>query len=129
MLLVTPTEREARLALRDFNTGLVVLAEALRERSLAKNVVLTLGPEGVLVHADIAKPGAWLTDQLPAINRTPKDVAGAGDSFFIATSLALAAGADIWQSVYLGSLAAACQVGRIGNLPLSVEEIEAEIDG
>ena len=43
-------------------------------------------------------------------------------------SLALLAGADIWQSAYLGSLAAACQVGRVGNLPLSVDEIEVTID-
>jgi rfaE bifunctional protein kinase chain/domain len=128
MLLLTPTEREARLALRDFNAGLVVLAEALRERAKAKHVVLTLGAEGVLVHADVAKPGAWLTDRLPAFNRTPKDTAGAGDSFLICASLALVAGADIWQAAYLGSLAAACQVGRIGNVPLSVAEIEAEID-
>ena len=128
MLLMTPTEREARLALRDFNAGLVVLAEALRRHTSAKNVVLTLGPEGVLVHADADQPAGWMTDRLPAFNRTPKDAAGAGDSFFICASLALVAGASIWQAVYLGSLAAACQVGRIGNVPLRVTEIEAEID-
>ena len=128
MLLLTPTEREARLALHDSNSGLVVLAEAIRERSRAKNVILTLGAEGVLIHANVDSPGGWLTDQLPAFNPAPKDAAGAGDSFLTCTSLALLAGANIWQSAYLGSLAAACQVGRVGNLPLSVEEIEAEID-
>jgi rfaE bifunctional protein kinase chain/domain len=128
MLLLTPTEREARLALHDSNSGLVVLAQALRERSHARNVILTLGPEGVLVHANVDAAGGWLTDQLPAFNPAPKDAAGAGDSFLTCASLALLAGANIWQSAYLGSLAAACQVGRVGNLPLSVEEIEAEID-
>jgi rfaE bifunctional protein kinase chain/domain len=128
MLLLTPTEREARLALHDSNSGLVVLAQALRERSHAKNVILTLGAEGVLVHANAEAPAGWLTDQLPAFNPAPKDAAGAGDSFLTCASLALLAGANIWQSAYLGSLAAACQVGRVGNLPLSVEEIEAEID-
>ena len=126
MLLLTPTEREARLALHDSNSGLVVLAEAIRERSRAKNVILTLGAEGVLIHANVDAPGGWLTDQLPAFNPAPKDAAGAGDSFLTCTSLALLAGANIWQSAYLGSLAAACQVGRVGNLPLSVEEIEAQ---
>jgi rfaE bifunctional protein kinase chain/domain len=128
MLLLTPTEREARLALHDSNSGLVVLAEAMRARSHAKNVILTLGAEGVLIHANVDATGGWLTDQLPAFNPAPKDPAGAGDSFLTCTSLALLAGANIWQSAYLGSLAAGCQVGRVGNLPLSVEEIEAELD-
>ena len=46
MSLITPTEREARLAIRDFNAGLVVVAETLRERSRARNVIVTLGSEG-----------------------------------------------------------------------------------
>ena len=128
MLLLTPTEREARLALHDSNSGLVILAQALCDRSRAKNVILTLGPEGVLVHAGVDDAGGWHTDRLPAFNPAPKDTAGAGDSFLTCASMALLVGADIWQSAYLGSLAAACQVGRVGNLPLSVEEIEAEID-
>ena len=128
MLLLTPTEREARLALHDANSGLVVLAQAIQRRSGAKNVILTLGPEGVLIHANAHEAGNWLTDQLPAFETSPKDTAGAGDSFLTCVSLALLAGADIWQSAYLGSLAAACQVGRVGNLPLSVDEIEVTID-
>jgi hypothetical protein len=43
--------------------------------------------------------------------------------------MALCSGADIWCSAYLGSLAAACQVARVGNLPLTVKEVLAEIDG
>jgi rfaE bifunctional protein kinase chain/domain len=127
MLLLTPTEREARLALHDSNAGLVILAQAICERSRAKNIILTLGPEGVLVHANVDAEG-WHTDRLPAFNPAPKDTAGAGDSFLTCASMALLVGASIWQSAYLGSLAAACQVGRVGNLPLSVDEIEAEID-
>ena len=37
----------------------------------------------------------------------------------MASSMALRAGADIWQASYLGSLAAALQVSRVGNLPLT----------
>jgi bifunctional ADP-heptose synthase (sugar kinase/adenylyltransferase) len=36
--------------------------------------------------------------------------------------MAMACGADIWEAACLGSLAAALQVGRIGNTPLSIEE-------
>jgi rfaE bifunctional protein kinase chain/domain len=128
MMLLKPTEREARLALRDFNSGLVVVAEALRKKANAENIVLTLGSEGLLIHAPNEQEQGWLTDQLPAFNQAPKDAAGAGDSFLVLSSLALLVGASIWQSAYLGSIGAACQVGRIGNVPLTPADIEREID-
>ena len=127
MLLVTPTEREARLALQDFDSGLVVLAYKLQEKAHAKNVVITLGAEGMLVQAGRSEMHSWPTDRLSALNLAPKDVAGAGDSFLTCASMALAAGADIWEASYLGALAAACQVGRVGNIPLTHEELVTEI--
>lgn len=127
MCLLTPTEREARLAVRDFNSGLVVLAEALREKSLARNIVITLGADGLMANALMAEGPELFTDQLPAFNLAPKDTAGAGDSFLTCSSLALATGADIWQSIYLGSVAAACQVGRVGNIPLAASDIDADL--
>lgn len=128
MTLITPTEREARLALRDFESGLPVLAQQLREVARAKNVFITLGAEGLLIHA--AKEGVAypVTDRLPALNIAPKDPAGAGDSLFTSASMAICAGVDVWSAGYLGALAAACQVGRVGNLPVTTAEIEAEID-
>jgi rfaE bifunctional protein kinase chain/domain len=125
--LVTPTEREVRLAVHDFESGLVVLAEKLRQKACTRNVIITLGSEGILIHAETNKKNKWLTDRLPAMNASPKDVAGAGDSFLTCASMALASGADIWKSSYLGSLAAACQVSRIGNIPLTTEELKMEL--
>lgn len=129
MTLMTPTEREARLAVHDFGSGLVVLAEKLRRKSAARNVIITLDEEGVLIHAETEKESDWLTDRLPAFNTAPKDVSGAGDSFLACTAMAMAVGANIWKSAYLGSLAAACQVGRIGNIPLTPHDLKAEING
>jgi len=129
MTLVTPTEREARFAVRDFEAGLVVLAEKLRRKAHARNVIITLDEEGVLIHAEGEQKSDWLTDQLPAFNTAPKDVSGAGDSYLTCTSLSMAVGADIWKSSYLGSLAAACQVGRIGNIPLAPKDLKMEING
>ena len=128
MKLITPTEREARFAVHDFESGLVILAEKLRQKSRAKNVIITLGEEGILIHAETNDKNKWLTDRLPAMNTAPRDVAGAGDSFLTCSSMALAVGADIWQSSYLGSLAAACQVGRLGNTPLTTAELISEIN-
>ena len=124
--LLTPTEREARIAVRDFNSGLVVLAESLCRLSYSKNLIITLGSEGILVYAGQSKE-EFITDRLPALNTAPRDVSGAGDSLIVCCSLAMATGADIWQSAYLGSLGAACQVGRIGNIPLTPKDIEFEL--
>ena len=126
MLLLTPTEREARLAVRDFDSGLVVLAEKLRKKARAKNIVLTLGSEGLFAHA-ASNRSEIINDRLPAFNTAPRDSAGAGDSLLTCCSMAMAVGVDIWQSMYLGSIAAACQVSRVGNIPLSPHDIATEL--
>jgi rfaE bifunctional protein kinase chain/domain len=127
MRLLAPTEYEARLATRDFTSGLVVLAEQLRAKAGAEQLFVTLGAEGLLIHAPTVDGLGYRTDQLPAFNQAPKDVAGAGDSLLTCASMSLAAGADIWKSAYLGSIAAACQVGRVGNFPLTADELATEL--
>ena len=127
MDLITPTEREARISTRNREDGLVVLAEQLRQQAVANNVLLKLGEEGLLIHAGIDKGDDWLTDRVDALNSAPKDVAGAGDSLLITSAMALACGATIWEAACLGSLAAAVQVGRVGNTPLCVEELLQEL--
>jgi rfaE bifunctional protein kinase chain/domain len=129
MDLLTPTEREARISTRNHEDGLVILAEHLRQQASAQNVLLKLGEEGLLVHAgnDNGNDNDWLTDRVGALNAAPKDVAGAGDSLLITSAMTLACGGDIWEAACLGSLAAAVQVGRVGNTPLQIEELVREL--
>jgi rfaE bifunctional protein kinase chain/domain len=126
MDLITPTEHEARLSTRNRDDGLVILAEALRKKSAARNVLLKLGAEGVLIHAYNGKE-EWLTDQVHALNSAAKDVAGAGDSLLIASAMTLSSGGNIWEAACLGSLAAAVQVGRVGNTPIQINELLKEL--
>ena len=123
MHLITPTEREARISTRNREDGLVVLAEQIRQQAAANNVLLKLGEEGLLIHAGSGKCDDWLTDKIEALNSAPKDVAGAGDSLLITSAMALACGSTIWEAACLGSLAAAVQVGRVGNTPLRSKEL------
>lgn len=127
MDILTPTEREARISTRNREDGLVVLAEQLRQQASAHNVLLKLGEEGLLIHASSGKGDNWLTDRVDALNSAPKDVAGAGDSLLITGALTLASGGNIWEAACLGSLAAAVQVGRVGNTPLRTEELLREL--
>ena len=122
MDFIFPTEHEARLSMRNKDDGLVVLADKLSKISRVKNIILKLGSEGILLHLEQNQNSKIKTDRLGALNNYSKDVAGAGDSMLVTTVLSHASGASIWESAYLGSLAAAIQVGRVGNIPLLQEE-------
>jgi len=125
MTLLTPTEREIRLSLNDFKSGLVVLSQKLSTKTDAKYVFTTLGAEGIMIYNNLESE--LLTDNIKALSHTVKDVSGAGDSLLTCSSMALAVGANIWQSAYLGSIAAAIQVSRVGNIPIKKEEILKEL--
>lgn len=127
MDLLTPTEREARVSMRSHEDGLVVLAEHLRHQAEAQNILLKLGEEGLMIHAGGGIESDWLTDRVDALNSSPKDVAGAGDSLLITSAMTLASGGNIWEAACLGSLAAAVQVGRVGNTPIKTAELLQEI--
>ncbi len=127
MDLITPTEHEARISTRNREDGLVVLAEQLRQQAEAKNILLKMGEEGLMIHAGNGKGSDWLTDRVDALNNAAKDVAGAGDSLLIASAMTLACGGTIWEAACLGSLAAAVQVGRVGNTPLRTDELLREL--
>lgn len=127
MDLLTPTEHEARISTRNQHDGLVILAEQLKIQSNASNILLKMGEEGLLVHAQNFGENPWLTDRISALNPSPKDVSGAGDSLLITSALALACGGSIWEAAILGSVAAAVQVGRIGNTPLKAKELLEEL--
>ncbi len=122
--MISATEREIRLAVNDFKSGLQNVADRLLHKSQAKTLIVKLGAEGMLV---ISPSPDYTTDSLKAMNSNPVDVAGAGDAFLSASSLALASGASIWESAYLGSIAASIQVSRIGNIPLKKELLLREL--
>ena len=123
--LLTPTEHEARVSLHDPDSGLVVLAEHLRQQTKVLHVLLTLNKEGLLIHA--GPNDSWETDRLPAFCANPVDASGAGDCLMITTALALCSGSTIWQAAFIGSVAAGVQVSRLGNRPITQEELLTEL--
>ena len=125
MNLITPTEHEARISTKNYEAGLVILSEEIKKQSSAMNVLLKLGEEGLLINSD---NGTFLTDKIGALNSSPKDVSGAGDSLLITSALALACGGTIWEAAFLGSLAASIQVGRVGNTPLTSKELQKNLN-
>ena len=63
--------------MQDQDSGLVVLAEKLRQQASAKHVLLTLNQEGLLIHAGSDDP--WVTDLSTGILHEPSGCFGAGD--------------------------------------------------
>lgn len=123
MMLITPTEREARLSCNNYEDGLIILVKKLKNLSKAKNIILTLDKEGILIHPDTHQRKKYLNDKIEALNNNPVDVIGAGDSLFISSSLLLKSGANIWEASYFGSVCAAIQVSKLGNNILDRQEL------
>lgn len=122
MDIITPTEYEARVATRNFDDGLVVLADQLRSVADAGIVLMTLAEDGMFIRGAERRSPAT-TERLPALNRKPVDVAGAGDSLLVVSSMSLACGATVYEAALLGSIAAAIQVSVTGNRPLSPRQL------
>ena len=127
MDLITPTEREARLATRNSQDGLVVMTDLLRLQSDVNDILLTLGENGLLIHTYNKQNDSFSTDTLPALNKNPLDVSGAGDCLLISSGLSIISGASIWEAAVIGSFAASIQVSYQGNKPISAELLKRKI--
>lgn len=122
--LITPTEREVRVALNNNSDGLVILADKLHQKMQCPNIIVTLADEGALLHmAESGKIHHWSNDKIPALAVNAVDPAGAGDCMLAASAMAIVSGANLWIASFIGSIAAACQVSRVGNKPLSHQEL------
>ena len=121
--LICVTEREARLAVKNYNDGLVILLDQLRESAKSKNIILKLGEEGALIQSEEQIDKNWIVDKINSQNTNPVDVAGAGDSMLISSALSLASGANIWEASLIGSVAASIQISRVGNIPINKKEL------
>ena len=119
--LITPTEKEARISLKNNNDGLVVLSTKLQKLSAAKNIILTLNAEGILVF-NMKNKKEYSVDRLPALNNNPKDVSGAGDSLLVMSTAFLALKSNIWEAALAGTLFASLQSSTIGNQPIKLSE-------
>ncbi len=123
--LLTPTEYEARVSVRNQEDGIPVLCKELQQDTKTKNLIMKLGSDGVFIHSLLNKK--IFDDTIQALNPNPVDIAGAGDSLLTISSMALALGSNIWEAAYLGSIGAAIQVSREGNIPINIKELQSVI--
>ena len=81
-----------RLSIKNHEDGLIILSDKLQKNTKSQHIILKLNQQGILINS--YKNKKIPTSKL-ALNSNPIDVAGAGDSLLIATTLALCSGGNI----------------------------------
>jgi len=128
--LITPTEREARMSLWDTESALTDIGIRLLEATANKDLIIKLGENGLVVFNGIWQKGALKdvrTEYLASFAGEVHDPMGAGDALLAACSLSLAAGANIFEASILGNVAAAVEVLRVGNVPVTRHQLESKL--
>jgi rfaE bifunctional protein kinase chain/domain len=132
--LLCPTEREVRETLHDFSTGINNVVYSLLSHTGARQALVTLGKQGLLVfdgyqprEADEAWERKLRSAYLPAMATHAVDPLGCGDALLAAATLAMSAGGGVHAAAYLGSLAAAYEAGQVGNQPITTDALMAAV--
>jgi len=125
--VLTPNEREARLAMQDQNSGVEQLAMDLMEATRCERLFMKLGSEGFISYQR-GKFGREISRMsFPALSANPIDVAGAGDSLLSVVATGISAKTEIAELGVLASCMASIAVERMGNGPIRRSELIAKV--
>lgn len=156
MDLLTPSEGELRESCRMFGEGLPLVVWKMLEDGVTHRAIVTMGAEGLIgferlpgvpigesgslrhtgrsarraVSAEDAGPvyqTKLRSEHVPALCPMGVDPLGCGDSLLAAATLALSCGGSLLAASFLGACAAAAQVKRLGNVPISAGDLRAVI--
>lgn len=126
--LITPNEREARFALADQDSGVRPLASHLYDEAACKTLILKLGDRGVLT---CTSPDHEAVDSFFSVDsfvHQVVDAVGAGDALLAYATLAMLVSGSAVEATILGSMAAACECERDGNLPVTPQDVERHLE-
>jgi rfaE bifunctional protein kinase chain/domain len=90
----------------------------LLEKMKAKNVLLTLGEGGIAVFKSGKKE-----KRMPTKARKVADVSGAGDTVISTLTMAIAAGANIYEACYLANYAGGLVCEEMGIVPIVFDKL------
>jgi rfaE bifunctional protein kinase chain/domain/rfaE bifunctional protein nucleotidyltransferase chain/domain len=136
--VVTPSEREARLALCDRDSGIADLGAMIMTQTGNQSVIITLAARGLMIFDTEGKPmvgDEWKhlpvheikrrlrSEYLPSFASTVVDAMGAGDAMLATLAGCLAAGAGIMEAAFLGNCASAVECRKMGNSPVTRDEL------
>ena len=110
-------ETEEALGIRlSTDENIIKAGKELLQRLEVDNVLLTLGEKGMRL---FERNGG--VSVIPTAARRVADVSGAGDTVISTLTMALASGANIWESATLANLAGGIVCGEVGIVPIDKE--------
>lgn len=113
--LIFATEREVRLAVNDFKSGIQSVAARLMEKTQCRILVFKLGKDGALM---FRRENVRYPVELRAFNQNPVDVAGAGDAMLSTYVAAVTLDIPPEEAFVMSNIGAAVQCSTIGNSPI-----------
>jgi len=123
--LITPNEREARFCLADQDSSIGVLSAKLRDTTKFKNLILKLGSKGVLC---VGKKNSDQYFNFDSFAENVLDPVGAGDALLSYATLVYLKTKSLAKAGLIGSIAAACECEKDGNIPIKVNDIVEKIE-
>ena len=126
--LITPNEREARFALADQESGIRPLATAIYDAARCRTLIMKLGNRGVLTCKSKNHEAFDSFFSIDSFADRVVDAVGAGDALLAYATLAMLASGSAAQASILGSLAAACECERDGNIPIAPEDVLQKLE-
>jgi len=126
--LITPTEKEARIALDDHESGIEWMANKLLDDVSADNLLMKLGSDGFIAYKKCVDDSLE-RQHFPALSANPVDVAGAGDSLFATMAVCLSSGSSLVEAATIATCVASLAVQEVGNIPVSYDKLTAQIKG
>lgn len=127
--LIKPNYNEAlaltRLHEEDFedqSSRVLAVGRALQKTTGAKDVVVTLGKEGMAIFTDSNE-----VVKVPTFARKVFDVTGAGDTVIAALALGVTTGLTLAEACVLANYAAGIVVAKVGCVPCELNELTSVI--
>jgi rfaE bifunctional protein kinase chain/domain len=112
-------ESEDALGLRISNKNdITIIGNQLLKKLNAKNILLTLGSDGVVLFSQSGKEL-----YLPTKARKVSDVSGAGDTVISTLTVALSAGANVRDAAYLSNFAGGLVCEEVGIVPINKNKL------
>lgn len=129
--LVSPSESEARQAYGLYDQSLPLVAWRLLAETRSRAALISLGADGVIAFDRLAAPvnqeagfaSHVRGEHVPALSGHAVDALGCGDSMLAAATLTRCAGGSLLAAAFIGSVAAALQVQRLGNTVVSATDL------
>ncbi len=104
--------------LRQNPNSIYEVADAIRQKTQCKQLVITMGGDGVLIAQDSG------VTRVPTSPRQVFDVTGAGDTFIASLCLAWWGGFDLVTAACMANAASGVVIGKVGCVPCSIEELK-----